>query len=194
MNDFSLFEERKAAQAAAYLIRCAGGKLSLLKTMRLMYLAERLSFERYGDPITGDSFVSMPNGPVLSMTLNFMNGFAKSCEQGWDSWIADREKNELAVVEQKRKVKAPEEGLLALSDSDIECLKDTWDRFRHMDRWQLVNYTHSDSCPEWESPGNSSRPIPPARLLRALGYAPDQVEVLTRRLHEQRYINASFVD
>ncbi len=43
MQDFSMFNERKAAQAAAYLLHKAGGKLPLLKLMKLMYLAERLS-------------------------------------------------------------------------------------------------------------------------------------------------------
>ncbi|HTH08426.1 MAG TPA: Panacea domain-containing protein, partial [Acidovorax sp.] len=64
------FNERKAAQAAACLLHKAGGSLSVLKLMKLMYLAERRSLKKYGDTITGDAFVSMPHGPVLSMTYN----------------------------------------------------------------------------------------------------------------------------
>lgn len=77
MADYTLFDERKAAQAAAFLLHKAGGRLPLLKLMKLLYLSERESLQKYGDTITGDTFVSMPNGPVLSMTLNFINGFAK---------------------------------------------------------------------------------------------------------------------
>lgn len=191
MADYTLFDERKAAQAAAFLLHKAGGRLPLLKLMKLLYLSERESLQKYGDTITGDTFVSMPNGPVLSMTLNFINGFAKSSNGGWDSWVADRSEH-VVELRDKSMVRSPEDDLLALSDTDLDCLGDVWENFGHWDRWKLVEYTHSDACPEWKNPGNSSRPIPTARLLKALGYAPVQVEALTKRLHEQRYVNAAF--
>ena len=58
-----LFDERKAAEAAAFLLFMAGGKLPLIKLVKLLYLAERLSLQRYGEPLTGDRLVAMPNGP-----------------------------------------------------------------------------------------------------------------------------------
>lgn len=191
MNNFSLFDERKAAQAAACLLHKAGGSLPLLKLMKLMYLAERLSLQRYGDTITGDAFVSMPNGPVLSMTYDHMNGSLQSKDGGWDTWISDRENYSVGLRDQSM-VRTPEDDLLALSDTDLECLQEVWAKFGHWDKWALVNHTHSEACPEWEDPRGSSRPIPPGRLLKALGYKPEQVEALTKRLHEQRYINAAF--
>src|SRR5674476_520662 len=97
MQNFSLFDERKAAQAAACLLHKAGGKLPLLKLMKLLYLSERLSLQRYGDTITGDSFASLPHGPVLSMSYDHMNGALPSKEGGWDTWIADRDDNGLAL-------------------------------------------------------------------------------------------------
>ena len=57
MSDYSLFDERKTAQAAALLLFKAGGRLPLLKLMKLIYLSERLPLQRYGDSITGDQFV-----------------------------------------------------------------------------------------------------------------------------------------
>jgi len=191
MLNFSLFDERKAAQAAACLLHKAGGELPMLKLMKLLYLSERLSMQRYGDTITGDAFVSMPHGPVLSMTLNHMNGTMPSKAGGWETWIADRADNAVALRDESM-VRTPEEDLLALSDTDLECLTEVWAQFGHWDKFKLRDYTHSAACPEWEDPMGSSRPIPPARLLKALGYGPDQVEALNKRLHEQRYIAAAF--
>ena len=191
MQNFSLFDEHKAAQAAACLLHRAGGKLPLLKLMKLMYLAERLSLQRYGDTITGDAFVSMPHGPVLSMTLDLMNGASSSEEGGWETWVADRAENAVALRDESM-IRTPEEDLLALSETDLECLDDVWKEFGHWDKYRLRDYTHSAACPEWEDPKGSSRPIPPGRLLKAVGYGPEQVEVLTKRLHEQRYINSAF--
>ena len=190
MAEYTLFNERKAAQAAAFLLHKAGGRLPLLKLMKLLYLSERESLQKYGDTITGDTFISLPNGPALSMTLNFINGFAKSSEGGWDTWVADRSEH-MVELRDKSLVRSPEDDLLALSETDLECLGQVWQKFGHWDRWKLVEYTHSEACPEWENPGNSSRPIPPARLLKAVGYGPAQVEALTKRLHEQRYVNAA---
>lgn len=191
MPNFSLFDERKAAQAAACLLHKAGGKLPLLKLMKLMYLAERLSLQQYGDTITGDAFSSLPHGPVLSMTLDLMNGNLDSKDGSWEAWIADRADNSLALRDESM-VRTPEEDLLALSDTDLECLGEVWNDFGHWDKYKLRDYTHSAACPEWEDPRGSSRPIPIARVLKAVGYQAGEVEALTKRLHEQRYINAAF--
>lgn len=185
-----LFDERKAAQAAAFLLFKAGGVLPLIKLVKLLYLAERLSLQRHGEPLTGDRLVSMPNGPVLSMTYDHMNGALPSVDGGWDSWIADRAGHEVALRD-GRSINAPEHDLLRLSESDLQVLGEIWDQFGHWDRWELVDYTHSAACPEWEDPEGSSRPIPYEVLFKSLGYSPDQATALVERLNAQRLLNAS---
>src|SRR6266487_2727273 len=69
------FNEKKAAQVAAFFLHRARGELEILKLMKLMYLAERASYKKFGEPLIGDKLVSMDNGPVLSITLNHMNRF-----------------------------------------------------------------------------------------------------------------------
>jgi uncharacterized phage-associated protein len=187
----ALYDERKAAQAAAFLLHRAGGRLPLIKLIKLLYLAERESLRRYGDTITGDSFVSMPNGPVLSMTYDHINAALPSAPGGWSAWVADRDNNDVALCDPS-KVADPRQDLLALSETDAECLDAIWEQFGAMGKWELVAYTHSPACPEWEDPHQSSRPIPAARLLRALGYDSAQAQALVKRLHEQRYIKAAF--
>ena len=44
-----------------------------------MYLAERESLARYGEPITGDVLVSMKHGPVLSKTLDHITHAKPLC-------------------------------------------------------------------------------------------------------------------
>lgn len=185
-----LFDERKAAEAAAFLLFMAGGKLPLIKLVKLLYLAERLSLQRYGEPLTGDRLVAMPNGPVLSMTYDHMNGALPSREGGWESWIADRAGHEVALRDAS-KLRTPEQDLLRLSDSDLEVLSEVWGQFGHWDRWKLVAYTHSDACPEWEDPDGSSRPIAYEVLFSKLGYSPEQAAALVDRINAQRSLNAS---
>ena len=61
----------------------------LLKLMKLMYLSARRSLADYGEPLTWGGLVSMDHGPVLSTTLNLMNGFIPGSGD-WDSRISDR--------------------------------------------------------------------------------------------------------
>lgn len=186
-----LFDERRAAQAAAYLLFRANGQLPLIKLVKLMYLAERLSLQRYGEPITGDRLVSMPHGPVLSQTYNHINGAVPSVDGGWETWVADRAGHIVALRDESM-IRSPEEDLLRLSETDLEVLAETWEQFGHWDRWKLVDYTHSAACPEWEDPDGSSLPIEYKTLFEKLGYSPEQAEMLTNRLAEQRQLNDAF--
>ena len=82
-----MFNESKATQMAAYLLKKAECcTLPHLKLMKLLYLAERTAYLEHGYGISDDTLVSMPYGPVLSSTLNLMNG-----EPGRERvWQADR--------------------------------------------------------------------------------------------------------
>ena len=186
----NLFNERKTAQAAAYLLHRAGGQLPLIKLLKLMYLAERLSLKEYGEPLTGDSLVSMEHGPVLSRTLNQMNGAVVSVEGGWDTWVSDRSNHNL-VLKDPSMNSDPSRDLLALSDSDLECLASVWEQFGRWDRWDLVKYTH-DNCGEWSDPGQSSSPIAYEAVFHALGFTEPQVTAMTKKIYAQERIQSAF--
>lgn len=54
-----IFDEHKATQAAAYLLRRGGGRMRYMKLIKLLYLADRTALIETGSPITGDRFVAM---------------------------------------------------------------------------------------------------------------------------------------
>lgn len=185
-----LFSERKAAESAAFLLFKAGGELPVIKLIKLLYLAERLALERYGEPLTGDRLVSMQHGPVLSITYNHLNGAIPSSPGGWDAWVADRAEHKVSLLDPS-KIRRPELDLLGLSDTDLEVLDEIWTKFGHWDRWKLVDFTH-EKCPEWEDPDGSSKPITYGRLFETLGYSNEQAQALIDRLSEQERINKAF--
>jgi uncharacterized phage-associated protein len=185
-----LFDERKAAQAAAFLLHRAGGELPLIKLMKLLYLSERLSLQRYGEPLTGDRMVSMPYGPVLSMTYEHSNGNAASSieEGGWSTWISDRAEHKVALAD-KSMINQPTEDLLALSDSDIEVLSETWGNFGRMSHWDIVNYTHNpNNCPEWQDPEGSSKPITYEKLFSVFGFSATEASEAAARIDRFRQL------
>ena len=106
--------------------------MSVLKLMKLLYLAERRSFEKFGEPMIGDQLVSMPHGPVLLRTYSHMNGELRSVEGGWESWISDRADHEVALRD-ANSIKSPADDLIALSDADLGVLEETWGQFGKFD-------------------------------------------------------------
>lgn len=181
-----MFDERKVAQMAAYLLAKGGGKMSHLKLMKLLYLADRESMERFGMPISGDRIVAMPHGPVLSMTLNLTNGDVESAPGGWESMISDKANHELSL-----KPSVNVDDLDELSPADLSVLEAVWNQFGGMDKWTIRDYTHTH-CPEWKDPHGSSLPIPYERIFKALGKPEAEARELGARVESERSLGQIF--
>jgi uncharacterized phage-associated protein len=162
------FNERKVADMAAFFLHSSGGRLPVLKLMKLLYLADRAAMDSFNFPISGDRMVSMPNGPVLSRTLDLMNGYQVQGQgQAWNSKVADREEYEVSI---KPDSYSAEGNLItdSLSEAEKDILQATYKRFGGMGKYQLVDYTH-DKCAEWKDPNGSSSPIGYEDVFIALG-------------------------
>jgi uncharacterized phage-associated protein len=181
-----MFNERKAAQIAAYFINRAGGTTELLKLTKLMYLAERRAMDKHGFPMTFDYPVSMPHGPVLSYTLGYVNGDWESSPGGWDHWIRDREGRRLSLAREDLK----RDDLDELSDQDVAVLEGVWNDFGRMTASQLRKYTH-DNMKEWKDPNGSSRPISVKDIFLALGRSPEAAEAQAKEVERRRKIAAA---
>jgi uncharacterized phage-associated protein len=176
-----LFNEKKAAQVAAFFVHKSKGSINVLKLMKLMYLSERKSFARYGEPIIGDRLVSMDYGPVLSRTLNHINGGRPSGDKGWNYWIAARARHTIGLG---RKLDDPNKQLLELSDAEFEILELMWKEYGHLDAFALAELTHK-ICSEWEDPEGSAKDIPYQRLLAAVGFSEDIAAEVEARIADQ---------
>ena len=181
-----MFNERKTAQMAAYLLKKRGGRMSHLKLMKLLYLADREAMGRYGMPMTGDRFVSMDQGPVLSTTLNLMDGEVESGPGGWEEWISAKENHELSL-----RSDAGLAGLDELSQADIDILDSVWRDFGHWGRWKLRDYTHQH-CGEWNDPHGTSIPIEYEAVFRALGRSAEEAGELSAGLEAERSLDRLF--
>ncbi len=177
--------ERKVSQMAAFLLHKRGGRMSHLKLMKLLYLADREAMGRYGMPISGDFIVAMPHGPALSLTLNLMDGDTQSAREGWDDWISDKEDHEVSL---RRPVSR--DILDELSDSEIEVLEAVWNQFGRMNRWEIRDYTHT--LPEWQDPKGSSLPITHQKVFHVLGRTDKEAEELAARIEAERSLDRLF--
>ncbi|CAN7175623.1 Panacea domain-containing protein [Rhizobium sp. LjRoot254] len=158
------FKTRKAAQVAAFFAAMSGGKINILKVVKLIYLSDRLSMERRDAPITNDQYVSMDFGPVNSSTYNYMKGLADHGQDEWHEFIGIRNGNDLPL---SREISIGDD-LDELSRSEVKILYEVWEKFEDIDRFDLAEWTH-EFCPEWVFPHGSSIPIDYATIFAKLG-------------------------
>jgi len=180
------YNARKAAQVAAYFAKVQGGKINVLKLVKLIYLADRLALETFESPILADKFVSMDHGPVNSITLNYVNGLSDDRDE-WAEFVGEREGNFVGLANNEIKIHDLDE----LSVAEIKILGLIWHRFGKMDRFEVRDFTH-DNCPEWEDPHGSSTPISLERIFQSLGKR-DSAE-LAAKVEAERYIDQLIAD
>lgn len=164
------FEVEKVIQAAAVLLGTAHGKrMTRLRLLKLLYIADRESLAETESPITGDTVAAMDHGPVLSETYNLIKG---------EAFDAYRWRQFFDVSEQDIELKA-DPGVEALTRYDVRKLREVAARFERDDDYDIAEYTHSFE--EWirnKPPRKSSRPIDFPDILEALGMQDDLEEIL----------------
>lgn len=161
------YSPRKAAQTIAFFALQTGTfSVSVLKAVKLVYLADRESVRRRGHPIQDEARVSMPHGPVNSATYEFLSGAYDPEQSGWAAYLSDKANHEVGLARNDITVEELDE----LSQNEIQILSDVWERFGGMDRWALRDWTHdAANVPEWKDPNGSSRRISLQEIMDAVG-------------------------
>lgn len=166
------FDEKKAAQAAAFLINRHDGTLNYMALIKLLYLADRQALIQRGLPITGDRWFSMPHGPVLSQVLNLINmGKEPGVNGTWFDYVPDTTGYDV--------VADPDATTEELSEFELDLLSQIDERYGAMGPFDLRDLTHA--LPEWQDPDGSSIRIEPADVLRAEDFSEEDI----RALHEE---------
>lgn len=179
-----MFSSERVAQIAAEFVQRAGGPLSALKLVNLIYLTDRLSMERYGEPITYDRLVSTDHGPAPWRTLGFVNGHDS---EAWDRWLAGCENHQVSLA----RTGFEREDLDQLSDADMEIIDKAWEKFGGMGQWEISQYMR-EYCPEWEDPNGSLLPMQEEKIFQALGWDVEKARQAQEEIESQRHLDTLF--
>ncbi len=170
------FRDDKTTQAAALLLKRAGGTMNHLVLVKLIYMADRQALLGWGRPITFDAYVSMQYGPVVSRTLDLINGQTHPGQTTyWSRYISDRERNTVSLLHPEEETPADE-----LSEAEERLLNRIFDEFGGMGPWELVELTHEFG--EWEDPGGGAIGIEVRDILRAGDKTPIEVAAIEEEL------------
>jgi hypothetical protein len=164
------FDIRKTIAAVAFLMENEGGQLDMFLGLKMLYLADKDALIRWGKTITGDSFVSMPKGPVLSEVYNLFKGVAPAADQKeWDAFFSERVNHSIHMLQPANK------GLL--SEREMQVLEEARKQINKFAPWEVARWLH-DTCPEWEDPHGSSIPIDPNLILRIAGRTEEEIQTI----------------
>ena len=179
---FCHFDAQKATQAAAVIMRRLGKRISRLRLLKLLYIAERDAVKDRGHPIIGGPLVAMNNGPLHSAVYDLIKGNHPD-EHLWSRFITTDGPRELLLTD--------EPPVELLSEYEITLLSETTERHDDLDDFDLVEATHGFG--EWQKhskPGTST-PIPMESVVEAVCDASDREEIL-QELRDKAVVDGIF--
>jgi uncharacterized phage-associated protein len=168
------FDEVKATQVAAFLVRRSGGKMSHLALVKLLYIIDREALARWGRPVIGGSYYSLPHGTVISEVLNLMKKI-----EGWDDasfWTEHLTKfgNEMHLQ------KPTDDSELSIAETNL--IGEVFETYGNLSKWDLRDLTHQFG--EWTDPKGSSIPIGIEEILHHVGKSSQEIAALVGELRE----------
>lgn len=180
------FNATKAAEVAAELILRSGGRINVMKLVKLVYLLDRLSISKRGIPVLGGFYLSMKNGPVISELLDLINSgrLAEERDHVWEQLIEPRKDYEISLRHELKQRQW-------LSDGEVELINEIWQEHGHKDQWQLRDYCH-DHCPEWTRLGKGTMPIMLRNIGKALGKSDAQRARMAAEARELSQLSSIF--
>jgi len=159
-----MYREDKTTQAAAIILERLGGKLTRLKLIKLLYLADREMLITRGRPISYDRWYSLDNGPILSETYDRIKEASSGYNSYWAQHIRSAGQEVMLAVN-------PDNGTLSKAEKAvIDCIVA---KYGQMTPSALRNYTHR--LAEYKDPNRSRIEIKPEEILKASGLAPDEI-------------------
>lgn len=133
------FDVDKFVNAAAYLVeRCP--EVTKMKLFKLLYYADKEHLLTYGRPIIGDRYIKMEWGPVPSRGYNIVKHDDRASSEEselFDGYIG---------VQGKDLFVKTTPNLDYLSESDIEALDATIQRYGRLTACQLSNLSHREAA------------------------------------------------
>jgi len=156
------------------MLKLRGGRMSYMKLIKLLYLADREALLRWGRPVTTDRYISMDHGPVLSKVLDLINeGQKPGVNSVWADYISEPSGYEVSL-------RNPAFSKDELSPAEEILLGEVFEKYGRLSRWDLVDLLHE--LPEWQDPNGGAVPIGVADILRAGRKSPSEISAIEEEL------------
>jgi uncharacterized phage-associated protein len=174
------FHPEKAVEAAAIFLKLHGKPMKYLGLLKMLYIADRMALERLEQPITGDHYVSMDYGPVLSGVYDLIKG--KPVDDAlplWSKFISSRHENQVTLL--------ADPGDDDLSEAEEEIIQQVYQTFGELDPLHVAEWTHD--LPEWKDPHGSATPISVEDILKNVGKSDAEIAEIQQEAIREAYLD-----
>jgi hypothetical protein len=174
------FDEAKATQVASRFLEKSGGQMSHLALVKLLYIVDREALARWGRPVTGGEYYSMPYGTAISPVVDLMHRVEGLDEPTFWTEHLIKMGNEMRL--------AKSAGDDELSPAELDLVDEIFDQWGHLDKWELCNRTHDFG--EWTDPHGSSIPIGIDEVLHHVGKTGEEIAAIIDELRELQKVDS----
>lgn len=133
----------KATEAIVWLAWMKPG-IDIYRVAKVLFYADKTHINKYARPVTGDTYIKMPYGPVPSGIRDLITENSwlspKQLDKIRNSLVIDKSSNYFKLAT----VREPDMGYF--SKSDIECLTDSLNKYGELTFDELYKLTHSEKC------------------------------------------------
>lgn len=188
------FNLEKTVEAVALLLKLHGGTMRYLALLKMLYMADRIALERIEQPISGDIYVSMKFGPVLSRVYDLIKGKeVGGAINFWSKHISSRPENYSSSGYDYTIKLLDDPSDDELSEEEIEILNEVYRKYGGVDRFDLAEITHL--FPEWKKPSGNIRALPITfeDVFYSLGKSEEEIEQISEEVKREEYLDW-FVD
>jgi uncharacterized phage-associated protein len=138
------FNEQKAIAAILYiskLLQSEGIRVDFHRFFKILYFADSEHLSEYGRPIIGDHYIAMKDGPVPSNIYDILK-----IVRGDSIFEKCKNYSEYFEVYKNYFIKPKQEANLEeLSESDIECLDDSFSKNKKLSYKELKKKSHDSA-------------------------------------------------
>lgn len=133
------FDKRRAFQSVLYVANRLERR-DFHKIFKVLYFADVEHLNKYGRPITGDTYIAMEFGPVPSAIYDMFKAVRGDGNQGEDTPVL---KNDIVVRDRYYVEPIHDADTRMLSASDIEILDDALAKYGKLSWDEIVQQSHA---------------------------------------------------
>ncbi len=176
------FHPKKAVEAAAVILKLHGKPIKYLGLLKMLYISDRMALQQMEQPITGDHYVSMNYGPVLSGVYDLIKGKPIDADNAlalWSRFISSRSENKVRLLE--------DPGNEELCEEEEEIIQRVYKTFGHINPFSVAEWTHD--LPEWQNPYGSAIPILVEDVLKYVGKSTEEINEIGQEARREAYLD-----
>ena len=185
-----MFNENMTCSLIYEFLKKSNDEMEYIKLIKLLYLTDRNLIDKNEAPLTGDNYVAMALGPVLSTTYNLIKDTDEKDIINEGKYHSFSETSEWKRLFLKNdyilKLNTAEKPEIRIKKEVTDIVAKLWERHKDYTWKDMVDHTHY-YCSEWQNTFTGRSRVVDIRLediFAALGKSLDEIDIIRDKIEE----------